>query len=65
MKDPILAGVLSFLFPGLGQIYVGKTFRGIMWFIAVVVGYMCFVFPGLILWIINIWDASEEAKKVK
>jgi len=61
MKEPILAGILSFLIPGLGQIYVGKVLRGVVWFIVVVIGYMCLILPGIILWIINIWDANNEA----
>jgi len=28
-KNPILAAFLSFLLPGLGQIYVGKTLFGL------------------------------------
>ena len=64
MKDPILAGVLSFLVPGLGQIYIGKTSRGIMWFIGFVLGYVCFIIPGLIIWILCIWDANNETHKL-
>jgi len=63
-KDKVLAGVLSLLLPGLGQIYAGKAGRGIIWFIAVGIGYLLFVIPGVILWIINIWDAVEVVKKV-
>jgi len=61
MKDPLLAGVLSFLFPGLGHLYVGDFFRGLMWFIAILIGYVCFIVPGVILYIINIWDANNQA----
>ena len=34
MRDPGTAAVLSFLIPGLGQIYNGKILRAIFWFIA-------------------------------
>ena len=64
-KDSTLAGVLSFLIPGLGQIYIGKVWRGIVWFFAVWIGYFCFIIPGVILWVINIWDAVEETKNQK
>ena len=33
MKKPGNAAVLSFLLPGLGQIYNGKFLRGIFWLI--------------------------------
>jgi len=58
-KDKTLAGILSFFLPGLGQIYAGKTWRGIFFFIAVVIGYMLFVIPGIIIWIVSIWDAVK------
>lgn len=64
-KDPFLAGILSFLVPGLGQIYMGKIWRGIGWFFLVAIGYVCFVLPGVIFWILNIWDAVEETKKLE
>jgi TM2 domain-containing membrane protein YozV len=32
-KDPILAGALSWYTPGMGQLYVGKTKRGVIIFI--------------------------------
>ena len=62
-KDKTLAGVLSLLIPGLGQVYAGKVGRGIAWFIAVGIGYMLFVIPGVILWVVNIWDAVDIVKK--
>lgn len=33
MKNPGLAAVLSFLLPGLGQIYNGNFLRGLFWLI--------------------------------
>ena len=33
MKNPGTAAVLSFLVPGLGQIYNGKILRGVFWLI--------------------------------
>ena len=33
MKNPGLAAVLSFLIPGLGQIYNGHFLRGLFWLI--------------------------------
>lgn len=33
MRDPFIAGILSFLIPGLGQIYNGQIFWGILWLV--------------------------------
>jgi TM2 domain-containing membrane protein YozV len=69
-KDPTLAGVLSFLFSGLGQIYNGDIERGLMIIIAqilqVVAGAFIYVtfFTYFIVWIWNIFDAVNGAKKI-
>jgi TM2 domain-containing membrane protein YozV len=31
MRDPFLAGFLSFLVPGVGQLYNGRILAGILW----------------------------------
>ena len=31
MRDPVLAGVLSFIIPGVGQLYNGRILAGILW----------------------------------
>jgi TM2 domain-containing membrane protein YozV len=41
--------LLSFILPGLGQLYKGQFFNAIAWFVAVVVGYILFIIPGLVL----------------
>src|SRR4029450_12305721 len=33
MRDPVRAGVLSFLIPGVGQLYNGRILAGILWLI--------------------------------
>ena len=33
MRDPFTAGLLSFLIPGVGQIYNGRWLAGILWLI--------------------------------
>ena len=35
-RDPILAGVLSFIVPGVGQLYNGRILAGVLWLIALV-----------------------------
>ncbi len=48
-KSRVVAGLLSFLIPGLGQVYKGQIVRGIVWFVAVSIGYVCLILPGLVL----------------
>ena len=67
-KDKTLAGILSFLMPGLGQIYAGSTVRGIVWFVIycvlLVIAFttgMIFLFLFL-LTVLCIWDAVNEAE---
>jgi TM2 domain-containing membrane protein YozV len=33
MRDPMLAGILSFIIPGVGQLYNGRILAGILWLI--------------------------------
>jgi TM2 domain-containing membrane protein YozV len=69
-KDPALAGVLSFLIPGLGQIYNGDIERGVMIIIVQILqgvaGAFIYVtfFTAFIVWIWNIFDAVNGAKKI-
>jgi hypothetical protein len=58
--NPGTAAVLSLFFPGAGQIYRGKLAKGIFWFICVVIGYFLFVFPGLVLHGICIFNAYDS-----
>lgn len=57
-----VAAVLSFLIPGLGQIYKGQVFNGLVWFVLVIVGYVCFVVPGLLLHLFCIIGAANVQK---
>lgn len=68
-KSPVLAAVLSFFIPGVGQIYDGLVKRGILFIIlgiifvilyAIVIG----AFLYLILWIYGMYDAYNCAKKI-
>jgi len=68
-KSPGLAAVLSFLYPGLGQIYNGQVGKAILFIILgaisiglmfVVIGY--FLYP--IIWIIGMVDAYNTAKNI-
>jgi len=47
--NPGVAILLSFLFPGLGQLYKGEVAAGFVWMFVVILGYIMFILPGLIL----------------
>jgi hypothetical protein len=49
MWSPLIAGVLSLVVPGLGQIYKGQIVGGILWFIFTVWFYLVLIFPGFAL----------------
>jgi TM2 domain-containing membrane protein YozV len=55
--SPGLAGVLSLVIPGAGQIYKGQIKYGVLSLIVVAIGYALFVVPGLILHILCIVNA--------
>ncbi|WP_230739776.1 hypothetical protein [Methanooceanicella nereidis] len=68
-REPILALVLSFLLPGLGQIYNGDTNRGILFVIGTLMAWLLtsvcigiFIFLGL--WVYAMYDAYLTAEKI-
>ena len=71
-KNPILAACLSFLLPGLGQIYVGKTLFGlgliVLTFIISTLAIFLISFFGIIIyiivWLYAIYDAYMSAQDV-
>ena len=58
-KDGAIAAILSFLIPGLGQMYVGNVSRGVGVFFVT----LCTLFflVGFFIWIWNIFDANQQA----
>lgn len=60
-KDTGIAAVLSLIIPGLGQMYIGKVGRGVLILIVTII--LSMVLIGLIIWIWNIFDAYNLAKK--
>jgi len=71
-KNTILAAILSFILPGLGEIYVGKLMFGI---ILVIIGLIAaaaiFMISSygwilyIIVWIYAIYDSYTSAKAVE
>jgi TM2 domain-containing membrane protein YozV/ribosomal protein L40E len=67
-KSPLVAALLSFLIIGVGQVYAGKTLRGIVLFgaavLCTIIGSMVML-PFLILfaiWVVGIYDAYKLAE---
>lgn len=54
---PGTAAVLSFFVPGLGHLYKGQLGRGILVFVATVIGYVMFIVPGLVMHVVAIATA--------
>jgi TM2 domain-containing membrane protein YozV len=55
MRDPVLAGILSFVVPGVGQLYNGQILWGILWLIITpgfwigsggTLGWICHIISG-------------------
>ncbi|MGL4669799.1 MAG: zinc-ribbon domain-containing protein [Methanobacteriaceae archaeon] len=63
-KEPILSTVLSFLIPGIGQIYNGQTVKGLILLVGYVMGIFLFFIPGIIVWAYGIYDAHKTAKRI-
>jgi len=67
MASPVLALILSFLIPGLGQFYTGQFVKGVLLFLgAVVFGLLSTSIIGipflLIIWLYSMYDAYTAAK---
>lgn len=63
MRNPVIAGVLSLIIPGVGQIYNGRVLRGILWLIFALI---IWPFSGFLLgWVPHLaagWCAYSYAK---
>jgi TM2 domain-containing membrane protein YozV len=63
MRNPVIAGVLSFLVPGVGQLYNGQIFWGLLWLLLFGVSWIGTA--GLLGWVshlISAWAAYSYAK---
>ena len=68
-KDPVGAVLLSFLVPGLGQMYNGQMMKGVIYFvIASICWTLTLVLIGFLLapiwWGISVLDAYVTANKI-
>lgn len=64
-KEPLLAAVGSFFFPGLGQVYNGEGMvKGLMYLVGTLIGSLL-ILPGLAIWLYGIYNAYIVADKMK
>jgi TM2 domain-containing membrane protein YozV len=56
-----VAGVLSLIVPGAGQLYAGHPLSAVLWFLVVSVGYLLLIVPGVILHAVCIAQAASAA----
>ena len=66
MRNPVLAGILSLLLPGAGQIYNGRLRVGLMWlgvsFIMWLLAFPTFGLTAIAFHAISGWCAYSYAK---
>lgn len=66
MANPILAAILSFLIPGLGQIYAGDMQKGlifiVIWVVLLIVGFFTAFLTTIINLIFSIYAAYDAYK---
>jgi TM2 domain-containing membrane protein YozV len=63
MRNPLLAGFLSLLIPGLGQIYNGRILTGVIWILIFGISWIGSVgIFGFVAHLISAWCAYSYAK---
>lgn len=67
MKNPWIAGILSFVFPGVGHLYLGKVKKGLLLMVVniisiLTIGLIVGIFGMLIAWIYSILDSVKLAR---
>lgn len=64
MREPWIAGLLSLLVPGVGQIYNGRIVIGIIWLVLTGVSWIGTAgFLGWVVHLIAAWCAYSYAKE--
>ncbi len=64
MREPVIAGLLSLLIPGLGQIYNGRIVIGLVWLF--LTGFSWIGSAGMLGWVVHLisgWCAYSFAKE--
>lgn len=60
-KNVHAAVVLSFFFPGFGQVYNGQYKKGIFVLVATIFGLYFFLIPGIVILCAGVYDAYRTA----
>ena len=60
-KNVHAAVVLSFFFPGFGQVYNGQYKKGLLVLVATIFGLFIFVIPGIVILVAGVYDAYRIA----
>lgn len=63
--NPIIPILLSFFFPGAGQVYNGKLQKGLLILITTVFMTLFFWPIAILIWLYNLYDAYNDSNKMK
>lgn len=63
-RSPDVAAVLAILVPGLGHLYAGRLRAGVLWLVAILLGYWAVLLPGVVLHVLSIGSAQRAAGAV-
>lgn len=63
-KNPIVSVILSFFFPGAGQVYNGDLKKGLMIVIGAIITLFIFFPASFVVWVYGLYDAYTDADKM-
>ena len=55
--------LLNIFVPGLGQLIQGRIIVALLCFVLTLVGYVCFVLPGLLMHVLALMDSHQYDKR--
>lgn len=61
MANAILAAILSFFFPGIGQIYAGETKKGVIFLVIWILLFVLGPFTASLSWIVQFFFSIYAA----
>jgi hypothetical protein len=63
--NPGVAAILSLVVPGAGHLYAGRPLSAVLWFMAVSLGYLLLIVPGVLLHILCIASAASVSHQLR